>query len=131
MKILIVEDDFISRRLLLTMLNPYGSCDISVNGTEALEAFKIAQEEVDPYNLICLDIMMPEMDGQEVLKEIRRIENKLEIAGSKKVKVIMTTALDDFDNIKAAFEEKCDAYLVKPINKDKFLDALRKVGAIN
>lgn len=93
MKVLIVEDDFVSRRLMQGILSPYGICHVAVNGREAVEAFKIAINELDPYQLICLDIMMPEMDGHEALREIRRFEEEEGI--TSRVKVIMTTALND------------------------------------
>ncbi len=82
MRILIVEDDFTSRRLLQKILAPYGECDIAVDGKEALEAFTLAVREGRRYRLICLDIMMPEMDGQQVLKKIRQMEKELGISPS-------------------------------------------------
>ncbi len=130
MKTLIVEDDFVSRRLLQVILSEYGQCDIAVNGREALTAFELAWQEESPYQLICLDIMMPEMDGQEVLKEIRTIERDLGVAWEDGVKIIMTTALSDQDNIKRAFHEQCEAYLIKPIERRKLLDQLRELGLI-
>ena len=76
MRSLVVEDDFTSRFLLQTILSTYGECHGAVNGREALEAYKASKEKGEPFDLICLDIMMPEMDGQEVLKEIRDIEKE-------------------------------------------------------
>ena len=74
MKSLIVEDDFTSRLLLQEYLKVYGIPHIAVNGREAVEAVRLALEARDHYNLICLDIMMPEMDGQQALREIRALE---------------------------------------------------------
>jgi len=130
MRILIVEDDFVSRRLLQMILSPYGSCDIGVDGKEALEAFGLAWEESQPYDLICLDIMMPEMDGQEALKEIRELEAEKGIHGLNGVKIIITTALDDRKNIIKAFKGQCEAYLVKPINKERLLEQIRALGLL-
>ncbi|MCA1987263.1 MAG: response regulator, partial [Desulfovibrio sp.] len=65
MRVLIVEDDFTSRKLMQTILSPYGDCDVAVNGREAVEAFQNALNSAKPYDLVCMDIMMPEMDGQE------------------------------------------------------------------
>ena len=131
MKTLIVEDDFVSRRLLQVILTPYGPCDIAVNGAEAIEAFRLAWQEKNPYQLICLDIMMPELSGQEVLKAIRNIERELAIDWEDGAKVIMTTALHDNDNIKQAFQEQCEAYLVKPIERKKLLQQLRELQLID
>jgi len=122
MKILIVEDDFTSRRLLQEFLKPYGQCDIAVHGKEAVRAFKQAWIEKEPYNLICLDIMMPELDGQDTLKQIRAFEKERGISGPHEVKVIMTTALDTpRDVIEAFYRGGCTSYLVKPIDR-KALD---------
>ncbi len=131
MKALIVEDDFTSRLLLQGLLQPHGECHISVNGKEAVEAFRTALASGQPYNLVCLDIMMPEMDGQTALKHIREIENKSGIFSSDGAKVIMTTALDDKVNIMSAFREQCDLYLVKPIEKEKLRESLVSLHLIS
>lgn len=130
MKTLIVEDDFTSRLFLQGLLSPYGDCHLSVNGREAILAFDSALEEKKPYDLVCLDIMIPEMDGQETLKRIREAESGAGIAPSDGVKIIMTTALDDSKNIMAAFREQCDLYLVKPIDRDKLIESLRTMKLI-
>ncbi len=74
MKTLIVEDDFICRKLLQTFLSGYGATDVAANGVEALLAVSQAINEDEPYDLICLDILMPELDGHKVLKQIRADE---------------------------------------------------------
>jgi len=130
LKILIVEDDFVSRSVLIEHLSSFGICDTAVNGHEAVTAFTKALEQKLPYDLICLDIMMPGMDGQETLREVRRIEENHGIVGLDGVKVIMTTALDDFQNIMMAFRSQCESYLVKPIEKAKLLNQLRGLSLI-
>ncbi len=130
MKTLIVEDDLTSRRLLQKILSPYGSCDIAVDGKESVEAFHLALEEKQPYDLICIDIMMPKMDGQEVLREIRKIEAERRIHGLSGAKIIMTTALGDKGNIMKAFKEQCEAYLVKPIDRKKLLKEIKNLGLL-
>lgn len=130
MKSLIVDDDFFSRRILQTILAVHGECHVAVGGKEALFAFEQALEDNQPYDLICLDIMMPEMNGQDVLKTIREIETDKKIHGTDCVKIIMTTAVDDIDSIKRAFREQCECYLIKPINKAKLLKVLSDFGLI-
>jgi two-component system chemotaxis response regulator CheY len=130
MKILIVEDDFVSRRLLQNMIKAYGTVDIAVNGIEALEAFKLAIDEQAPYDLICIDILMPEMNGQELLKAIKHHEEMLGIYGLDGVKVIMTTSIGDFGNIKSAFIEQCDAYMVKPIDREQLVNKLKELKLV-
>jgi len=128
MKCLIVEDDFISRKLLHTYLADSADCYVASDGREAVEAFSEALAADQPYDLICLDIMMPGMGGREALTEIRRIEEEHSIGGLDGVKVIMTTALDDSTNIFGAFREGCEAYVVKPICKEKLLAEIDKLG---
>jgi two-component system chemotaxis response regulator CheY len=128
MRILVVEDDFISRRLLCRYLEPYGECDVAVNGNEAVGAFKLLLLAGQHYDLICLDIMMPGMDGQETLKRIRTLEKEHAVAPDDVVKIIMTTALEDHDSVMAAFSNACDGYVVKPIEKRKFIETLQEIG---
>jgi two-component system, chemotaxis family, chemotaxis protein CheY len=131
MKALIVEDDFTSRRLIQSILSGYGDCDIAINGIEAIEAFKAAWEEKAPYDLICMDIMMPIMDGHEALLQIKTLEKERSIPPEKEVKVIMTTALGDPKNVfQALYKEGAVTYLVKPIGKQRLLDELRKLGLL-
>lgn len=131
MKILIVEDDFTSRLLMQKLLTPYGECHLATNGEEAVAAFTNSKiENSPPFDLICLDIMMPGMDGQTALSKIRQIENDLGIEPGKGAKIIMTTALKDKHNVMTAFYDYCDAYMVKPIEKAKLIKHLRDFGLI-
>ncbi len=130
MRTLIVDDDFTNRLLLQEILKGYGPAHIATNGKEAVEAIRAAQDAKEPYDLVCLDIMMPEMDGQEALKQIRAIEEKADIKMGQGVKVIMTTALDDSKNVMESFKGYCDAYVVKPIDKAKLLEEIRKLELI-
>ena len=128
MKILIAEDDFTSRVLLQKMLSPYGQCHIAEDGREALEAFSTALAQGSPFNLICLDYLMPEMDGQEVLKEIRSAEEAQGISIADRVKIIVTTGLMDEDNAFASLHELCDAYLDKPVDRAGLDEILKQFG---
>jgi two-component system, chemotaxis family, chemotaxis protein CheY len=131
MKTLVVEDDFVSRLVLQKMLMPFGICNIAVNGKEAVEAFIMAQSEGEPYDLICLDIMMPEMNGREALKMIRQKEIDLKITPQNETKIIMITALDTpKEVIDAYYQGGCTSYLVKPINKDKIINAVKDLQLI-
>ncbi len=131
LKFLIVEDDFTCRKLLQSFLYEFGDCFVAINGQEAVQAVKDALDEGRPYDLICLDIMMPEMDGHEALEAIRQIENEHGIAGLDGVKVIMTTALGDSKNVMGAFRTGCEAYIVKPVAKEKLLEEMGKLGLVN
>lgn len=131
MRILIAEDDFASRKFMQTFLSKFGECDVAVDGTEALEAYQMAYEADEAYDLICLDIMMPEMDGYQTLKAIRDMETINGVAKDESIKVIMTTALNEGKNVTKAFDLGCIAYAGKPIDQDKFTDVLRKLELID
>jgi len=128
LKILIVEDDFYSRQFLQRVLSPYGECDIAVNGEEAVMAYEKSLSEEFPYDLICLDLLMPVMDGHEALKRIREIEDVRGIYGDDCVKVIVTSALDDKRNMLTAYTQGCEGYITKPIRKEVLLDKIGELG---
>jgi len=130
MKILIVDDDFVCRNLLLEMVKSLGKCDVAINGKEAISAVRESLKEKVPYDVIFLDIMLEEIDGHEALKTIRETEASFGIGGLDGVKIVMTTILDDFENIKAAFVGQCEGYLIKPITKDKVDKQLKELKLI-
>ena len=126
MRTLIVEDDFTSRGLLQRFLSQYGDCDIAVNGKEAVAAFRAAQESQQPFDLICMDIMMPEMNGQMALREIRALEEAKGTPAADGVRIMVTTSLDDPKDVVESFGSLCDAYLFKPVDISKLLDRIRE-----
>jgi len=130
MKCLIVEDDFTARKLMQIYLSEFGKCFVAVNGKEAVQAVTQAFDEDEPYDLIALDNMMPEMDGIEALKAIRNLEKERGITGLDTVKVIMTTAKGQSQDIFDAFNTGCEAYLIKPIRKPDLIDEIRKLGLL-
>jgi Response regulators consisting of a CheY-like receiver domain and a winged-helix DNA-binding domain len=131
LKILIAEDDQVSRKFLFTFLSQYGECDVVVDGLEAIDAYMISMKEKKPYDLICLDIMMPKIDGVKVLKAIRDMEKSKFVLPEKRVKIIMTTALSEAELVQTAFEYGCEAYASKPIKTDKFLEVMQKIGLMD
>ena len=130
MKILLAEDDFVTRKFMTNFLSKYGECDVTVDGMEAVDAFMLALEEGEPYDLVCLDIMMPVMDGYQALVGIRNLEKERNVPEEKVAKVIMTTALNDEKNVKMAFELGCAVYSGKPTDQARFEQALKKLGLI-
>ena len=85
-------------------------------------------DEDEPYELICLDIMMPKVDGVKVLKTIREMEKQRHIEGDRKVKIIMTTALNDVDLVKNSFDSGCEVYANKPIDIKKLENVMEKLN---
>jgi two-component system, chemotaxis family, chemotaxis protein CheY len=131
MRVLVVEDDFTSRKILQKILGPYGEVDIAVNGLEAVQAFTQSLDDGNQYDLICMDIMMPEMDGQTALRKIREIEKDRGVLPHQEAKVVMTTALDDPKNVvEAYYKGGATSYVPKPIDKHMLLHLLKNLGVI-
>ncbi len=128
MRILIVEDDYTSRTYLRGILNKLGECVEAVDGLEAVQAFEKALDEQNPFDLVLMDIMMPNKDGHEALQEIRDIEHQRGVQPREEVKVIMATALSDPKNVvRAYYRGGATAYLPKPVEKSALLSTLKEL----
>lgn len=130
MRILVAEDDFSSRKLITSYLNEIGECDVAMDGEEAVEAVRLAINEHRPYRLICLDIMMPNLDGQNALRLIREMESEAGILAGMGAKIVMTTSLSDVRNISEAYRKECNGYIAKPIKKEKLIMELSALGLV-
>ncbi len=120
MKMLIVEDDPVSRLLLQRFLEPYGQVHVATNGEDAIATFRLAVEQRMPYDLVCLDVTMPGITGHEVLAEIRHIDGN-----KSRTKVIMTTSRTDVSSVEQAIQGRCDAYIIKPVSREALMNELR------
>jgi two-component system chemotaxis response regulator CheY len=131
MRVLIVEDEFTSRKLLWALLADFGECDTARDGVECVDMFRRALDQGTPYDLVCMDIMMPNMDGHQALKELRSIEQEAGILPPNEVKVIMVTALNDPKTVvRAYYKGGAAAYLPKPIEVESLHAILRDLGFI-
>lgn len=131
MKILIVDDDQVSAKLLQSFLKMYGECHLAENGEEGLEAIKHAMQTDAPYELVTLDIMMPITNGHETLKTIRELEKSpLNISGILP-KIIMVSAANDISTVMKSFEALCDAYLTKPVVRNELFTKLIELELIS
>jgi two-component system chemotaxis response regulator CheY len=131
LRILVAEDDFTSRIVLQRLLSKYGEIDVAVDGREAVEAFQQARCDGRGYNLICMDIRLPKIDGTEAARQIRSIEASEGVPLSLKVKIFMTTAIRDLKTVDAAYKALCDTYLFKPIDGVQLQDHMRAFGLID
>jgi len=127
-RILILEDDPTSGKLLANFLIHYGNCDLVTDGKSAVECFQKAIRADAGYKLILVDIMVPETVGHDVVRMIREMERKEVIPLEKKAKIIMTTSLSDPDNIIESFKANCDSYLIKPIRKAQLINEMKSLG---
>ena len=130
MRFLIVEDNLTNRQLLLKLLSPFGDTKVAVDGKEAVDIFRKSFAQGERYHLICMDIMMPEVDGYEALAQIRQIEEENHVAREDAAKVIMTTAVDSPSSVAEAKSLRCDGYLLKPIRKMKLIEELQRMNLI-
>ena len=127
MRILIAEDDYVNRRFLFKFFSQYGDCDMVVNGEEAVTAFMFSLEEDEPYDLICLDIMMPKLDGLKALKMISSIEKEKHVSRDRISEKFVITALDNAKDVEKAFELGCEVYVTKPVNTAKLIEVMKKL----
>jgi two-component system chemotaxis response regulator CheY len=127
MRILVADDDGISRRVLGKMLSPWGEVEFAADGMEVLTRFKDARGEGKPFSLLCLDINMPRLDGQQTVELIREMERD----GEQRTVVFMVSADSTPTNvIHAKVRGQCAAFLVKPIDKARLAEAMNKAGLI-
>ncbi|MBW2605800.1 MAG: response regulator [Deltaproteobacteria bacterium] len=127
-KILLVEDDLSSKRVLNTFLSPIGDVDVAVNGNEAISAVENALDYNQPYDLIFLDTMLPGSGGIEILKKIRELETQRGVNESIRAKIIMTSANTDKDMILKAARADCSSFIFKPIDKFRLYNEIRNNG---
>jgi two-component system chemotaxis response regulator CheY len=131
LRCLVVDDDELGRELLILNLEGIAQCDVAVNGREALERYSASLAAENPYDIIFLDIVMPEMDGHEAAKTIRRMELEQGVTPDKGVNIIVMSSLNTpQDIIKSYVSAQSVAHLVKPLNADKLKKTLRKLGLI-
>lgn len=115
-RILVVDDDVYATVLLKHILSSLGRCDTATGGVQGLEMVKTAWKAGDRYHLVVLDLMMPVMDGQEVLGAIRDFEEEVGLFGLDRSLVVINTANADINQVKKSFRLQADGYLIKPFN---------------
>jgi two-component system chemotaxis response regulator CheY len=130
MKILIVEDESVSREKIHHIMKNFGKCTVAEGGSAGLRLFKEALQEGEPFDLVTLDISMPDIDGKNVLRQIRKAENSINSENYKKTKVIMLTGHADKENIQGSLKAGCDDYLLKPFDKQLVEEKLKNLDLI-
>jgi CheY-like chemotaxis protein len=124
MKILVVDDELVSRSKMQKIMEGLGECVAAANGGEALTLFGQALESGTPFDLVTLDVVMPVMDGTEVLYEIREMEKKGYRPKEKRTRILMVTAQSDKDTVVTCIQAQCDDYIVKPFDRKKVMNKI-------
>lgn len=131
MRILVVDDDQVTRMKLQSLLNAYGQCDAVEDGDQGWGAFKGAHGENNPYDLITMDVDMPGMNGHEVVKKIRAWEGENMNNGELLVaKVLMVTSMQSRSDVIASFNEGCENFIRKPIKPNELDECLNKLDIL-
>ncbi|NOX34627.1 MAG: HDOD domain-containing protein [Deltaproteobacteria bacterium] len=128
MKILIVDDENVSRKILLKKMELIGECTAVDDSLYALELFNNAVKTKKPFNLVTLDVSMPKMDGRKLLSTIRKTERKMKTPREDRVKIIMVTSRMNVSTIKECIKLGCNGYISKPVNKYQLLENLSRMG---
>jgi len=130
MRFLIVDDDESIILFLRTFLSAYAECLTAGDGLEAMAAYEAALEEEKPFTAVFMDILMPGMDGNEVVQALRRMEDAAK--PRQRFKLIMISVLTDTKNVSESFfHGRADAYLPKPLRREVLLSELAKLGLID
>jgi CheY-like chemotaxis protein len=128
MRILIVDDDLVSREKLKALLSAYGECTTVPNAEWALKKIKHANDHTRPYELITVDVEMPGMRGEEMVHELRQWEQAQKTyKKDREIKVLMVTSKKDPETVIASFREGCEWYLNKPVNPENLTAALERL----
>ena len=128
MKILVVDDEMVSRTKLKLIMENFGECEAVDNGKDAVARFQKAHQQGKPFGLIMLDIDMPEMDGLQALSEIVTAEIKLEVSKKHKAKILMVTSFTDKNRVIRCIQSGCDDYIAKPFDVNTIGKKLSKLG---
>jgi len=118
-RILLAEDIEINREILLTLLEPtLLAIDCAENGREAVQKFS---EAPDKYDMIFMDLQMPEMDGYEATQRIRALDT----AKAKEIPIIAMTANVFREDVEKCLQAGMNSHIGKPLNLDEVLEKLR------
>jgi two-component system chemotaxis response regulator CheY len=128
MRILVVDDESVSRKVLRKALEAFGQCEEAEDGREATAAFKQAWEESSPFDLLMLDVSMPDMDGREVLHQIRNLEKDMKVPNRGQTKIVMVTSHSEEDTVLTCLRAGCNDFIVKPFDQGVLFEKLARLG---
>ncbi|MDT8445626.1 MAG: response regulator [bacterium] len=130
-RILVVDDELVSRKKMAKILNALGKVKEAETGNGAIKAFSDAIDAGEPFDLVSLDVGLPDLNGTDLLVELRDLEAKVVTPGYKPVKILMVTAHSDRDTVLTSIQAGCDEYVVKPFTSDLVMRKLRQIGFLS
>lgn len=131
MKALVVDDEVVSRKKMVKILGKFGECEEAENGKQAIEKFSVnAVDGTASFDVVTLDISMPDMSGLDVLERIRKIEIEKSIAKEDQVKILMVTSKSEKETVRLSIEGGCNDYVIKPFNNQSIEIKLERVGLL-
>ncbi len=130
MKILIIDDDASSRQMFRAYFEQFGQCDTSSQGYDGITAYKNAINQGQAYDLVVIDIILPDLSGDKIMEIIRTEEDLHKISDLSRSKIVLTTSLDDEINRQIAekLTKGLETYYVKSFAVEGLSEKLAELG---
>jgi two-component system chemotaxis response regulator CheY len=123
-KILAIDDEFAALTKMKTLLSEYGQCEVATSGGQSIALVKYALAEGKYFDLITIDIELPDIDGITLLSQILKEEEKHDCHSVK----IIVSAVSTTTNVCRAANNHCDGFLVKPVKRQMLHEKLSSLG---
>jgi two-component system chemotaxis response regulator CheY len=125
MRVLTIEDDPTAQMVLKNILCKFADVTESANGEEGLQTFCAALKDGNGFDLVCLDIGLPDVQGNDLLRMLRKTEAE---NPAKPSVVLVMTASHEIQIVQKMITLGADGYFVKPVNRVKLVVRLRELG---
>lgn len=135
-KTLIIDDHHTSIAILEMMLADHCECSVATSGAKGIELFEQAYKENEPFQVVLLDIIMPEMDGVETLKKLRKIERPfltipLYQGQDRRARIIMQTSSENPKHLVDSYlQGKCNGFINKPYSREEIIEKVLGIKSL-
>ena len=128
MKVLVIEDDSSTQLLVKKIFGDNVELTVCGESVEGIDLFVDKMIAFDPFDVVLIDINLPDLNGVHTLHLLRRFELVKGIMDKRKAKIIMMTGTADEQNVKSSLANGCDQFLIKPVSKEKVEAKFKAVG---